>query len=86
MKKKILVVIVALLVLTTGCTKALTDGDNKRVINQETGQNLTANILCLPEDEKLLDQYKKYEKYLDVKLKDLPKCSNMKVYEKKSYK
>lgn len=85
MKKKILVVIVALLVLTTGCTKALTDGDNKRVINQETGQNLTANILCLPEDEKLLDQYKKYEKYLDVKLKDLPKCSNMKVYEKKSY-
>lgn len=84
MKKKLLVVI-ALIMLLTGCTKSLTDGDNNRVINEETGQNLTANILCLPEDETLLEQYKKYEKYMDVKLEDLPTCSNMKVYEKKAY-
>lgn len=85
MKKKLLVIIMTLLILTTGCTKTLTDGDNKRVINKETGQNLTANILCLPEDKQLLEQYKKYEKYLEVKLEDLPKCSNMKIYEKKAY-
>ena len=35
--KKILVVVVLLLTLTTGCTKYLSDKDNKRIINEETG-------------------------------------------------
>ena len=46
---------------------------------------IAANILCLPENEEILEQYKKYEEYMDVKLSDLPKCSNMKIYEKKAY-
>lgn len=81
MKKKYLCILLITLLLLTGCTKTLTDENNKRVINAETGQNLTSNILCLPEDEKILEQYKKYAENLD----DLPKCSNMKIYDKKFY-
>ena len=54
-------------------------------MDEKTGQSLSANILCLPENEEILEQYKKYEEYMDVKLSDLPKCSNMKIYEKKAY-
>lgn len=85
MKKKIAVIIAVVCLLTTGCTKTLTDGDKKPVMNTETGQNLTSNILCLPEDQNLLDKYKKYESSMEVKLEDLPKCTEMKVYEKKNY-
>ena len=63
MKKKIIIVICIILLTMTGCTKTLVDGDKKRVVNETTGQNLTSNILCLPEDEKLLDIYKENEKY-----------------------
>lgn len=85
MKKKIILIVCILLLTMTGCTKTLVDGDKKKVINENTGQNLTSNILCLPEDEELLEIYQKNEKYMDVKLSDLPKCTNMKVYESKSY-
>ena len=85
MKKKILLIICIVLLTMTGCTKTLVDGDKKRVINESTGQNLTSNILCLPEEKELLEIYKENEKYMDIKLEDLPKCSDMKVYENKSY-
>ena len=63
--KKITIIILLLLVCLTGCTKQLTDSDGKRIMNEETGQSLTGNILCLPEDEKLLTLYK--ENYDDKK-------------------
>ena len=85
MKKKIFIIVAIVLVTLTGCNKTLVDGDKKRVIDEKTGQSLSANILCLPEDEEILSNYQKYEKYMDVKLSDLPKCSAMKVYDKKSY-
>lgn len=85
MKKKIFIIVAIVLVTLTGCNKTLVDGDKKRVIDEKTGQSLSANILCLPEDEEILANYQKYEKYMDVKLSDLPKCSAMKVYDKKSY-
>lgn len=85
MKKKIIVVFAIIALTMTGCTKTLVDDNNKKVVNERTGQNLTANILCLPEDKELLSEYEKNEKNMDVKLSDLPKCTNMKVYEKKSY-
>lgn len=83
--KKITVIIILLLVCLTGCTKQLTDKDGKRIMNEETGQSLTGNILCLPEDKNLLNIYKENEKNMDIKLDDLKKCSNMKIYEKSSY-
>lgn len=85
MKKKIVVIVAIILLTMTGCTKTLVDGNKKTVVNEKTGQNLTANILCLPEDEALLAEYQKYENNMSVKLNDLPKCTNMKIYEKKSY-
>lgn len=85
MKKKIVVLFAIVLLILTGCTKYLSDDNNKRVVNEKTGQNLTANILCLPEDNKLLEEYKKYEKNLPIKIEELPKCTEMKIYEKKSY-
>ena len=85
MKKKIVVLSAIVLLTLTGCTKYLSDDNNKRVVNEKTGQNLTANILCLPEDNKLLEEYKKYEKNLPIKIEELPKCTEMKIYEKKSY-
>lgn len=85
MKKKIFIIVAIVLVTLTGCNKTLVDGDKKRVFDEKTGQSLSANILCLPEDEEILANYQKYEKYMDVKLSDLPKCSAMKVYDKKSY-
>ena len=85
MKKKICVIAAIILLTLTGCNKQLVDGDKKRVMDEKTGQSLSANILCLPENEEILEQYKKYEEYMDVKFSDLPKCSNMKIYEKKAY-
>lgn len=85
MKKKILVVVAIILVTLTGCTKTLTDDKNKRVVYEATGQNLTSNILCRPESQDLIDIYKQNEERMELKLDELPKCENMKVYEKKSY-
>ena len=85
MKKKIFIIVAIVLVTLTGCNKTLVDGDKRRVIDEKTGQSLSANILCLPENEEILANYQKYEEYMDVKLSDLPKCSAMKVYDKKAY-
>jgi YidC/Oxa1 family membrane protein insertase len=85
MKKKIVLIICIILLTMTGCTKTLVDGNKQKVINEETGQSLTSNILCLPESDELYKLYEDNEKYMTVKLEDLPKCSNMKIYENKSY-
>lgn len=73
-KWKVLLVIAALL-LTTGCTTTLMDGNKKAVKNPETGQSLTKNILCQPTDPKTI---KKYEEN-NVDIKKLPACTDFKV-------
>lgn len=85
MKKKnkmIKVLVVLTLVFSlTGCTKYLKQ-DGKNVRNEETGQNLTQNILCQPEGETLAiyEEYnEKAEKEDQINLKDLPKCENLKI-------
>ena len=73
-KRKIkskIIIVVMLLFLATGCTTTLVDKDNKAVQNPETGQSLTENILCQPENK----QTRKLYEENGVKLKDLPKCS-----------
>lgn len=75
MRKKIKILVVALiLILCTGCSPTLKDG-KEVVTNKETGQTLTSNIICKPSDEKLLETYTKYDDKLQVKLEDLPTCS-----------
>ena len=43
-----IVVILLLLLITTGCTTTLVDDDKQPVKNEQTGQNLTENIICQP--------------------------------------
>ena len=74
-KKKILIVLLLLIALTTGCTKTLTDGNKKAVVNKQTGQNLTANILCKPTDKNTIKQYEKYK----VNIEKLPDCEDFKI-------
>lgn len=85
MKKKIAIVIALVLVLMTGCTKTMVGDNKKRIENSMTGQALTSNIICKPETEGLYNTYKENEKYMEFKLEDLPKCSEMNIYESKSY-
>ena len=71
MKKKFKYgLLIALLVLTTGCTTYLKDKDGKPITNPTTGQSLTENILCRPTDEETIKLY--LESGYD--LSNLPSC------------
>ena len=84
-KRKIGILLIILVFMLTGCTKYISDDNNKRISNEATGQSLPSNILCQPTDEKLLKIYEKYEEKLEIKVKDLPKCENLKIYDSKNY-
>lgn len=66
--KKILVVLVLTVMLTTGCTRSFKDKDTNTVY--------TENILCKPTNEESL---KAYESNENVDLDKLPKCEDLKV-------
>lgn len=70
-KKKIILVLISVLMLT-GCTTTLKDKDNKTVVNTETGQSITENIICKPTDESVIKIYE--ENGVDIKV--LPSCNN----------
>ncbi len=67
--------VLCLFILTTGCTKVLTDKNNKPVKNELTGQNLTENILCKPTNKESLKTYKENK----VNIDKLPDCKNFKI-------
>lgn len=69
-KKKIILVLISILMLT-GCTTTLKDKDNKTVVNTETGQSITENIICKPTDENVTKIYEEN----GVDIKDLPSCN-----------
>ncbi len=78
-------IIVMLLLLTTGCGANDYLKDGKKIVKYEkTGQNLPSNILCKPTDKELLKVYKKYDKQLKIKLDKLPECKNFKINSNKS--
>ena len=79
MKNKIVKIFLITFVLMslTGCTKVLKDENKKPVKNEETGQNLTENILCRPENK---ESIKKYEEN-DIDIKELPKCEEMSIVD-----
>ena len=75
-KNKIkIITIIMLLLLTTGCTKQLTDENNKAVKNPTTQQTLTKNIICQPTDKESIKAYKDN----GVDIKKLPECEDFKV-------
>lgn len=77
MKKRITKVLALFLIVIslTGCTTYLKDNDKKTVKNKETGQNLTKNILCQPEDKETIKMYNKYHQDIEK----LPKCSEFNI-------
>ncbi|MEG0994528.1 MAG: YidC/Oxa1 family membrane protein insertase [Bacilli bacterium] len=72
---KIALVLIAVILLT-GCTQILQDKNNKAIVNPETGQSLTKNIVCRPTNKKVIEVYNKQDKNI---LKDLPSCKDFKV-------
>ena len=74
-KIRVLLVIFLLLLLTTGCTKTLTDDNKKPVKNEATGQTLTENILCKPTNKETAKIYTDN----GVNIKKLPECKNFKI-------
>ena len=65
--KKIILIFIACFCLT-GCTKYISDDNNKRIINEETGQSLPSNILCKPTTSELDEIYNKYLGDCDIKV------------------
>ena len=74
-KIKVILIIFLLLISMTGCTKQLTDSNNKAVKNETTGQTLTKNILCKPTNKETIKIYENNK----VNLKKLPECKDFKV-------
>jgi len=62
--------------LLVACTKYLSDDNKKKIVNEVTGQSLTSNILCLPEDEDLLKIYEENKANMDVDFDSLRPCSS----------
>ena len=74
-KKFKLLIILGLLLVSTGCTTVLTDENNKPVKDETTGQNLTENILCQPTNKDTIKLYKEN----GVKVEKLPTCEEFKI-------
>ena len=74
-QKTKIILILLILLLTTGCTKTLTDSKNKPFKDNVTGQSLTQNILCKPTNKNTIKIYEKNK----VKVEKLPDCDNFKV-------
>ena len=75
-KLKVLVImLISVCFLSTGCTKTLVGKDNKAVKNEVTGQNLTENILCKPTNKETIKAYKKNK----VNIDKLPECDNFQI-------
>ena len=75
--KKGLIILLAAVLLLTGCTKTLTDSDKKPVKNEETGRALTENVLCRPTDEKSIELYTEH----GIEIEKLPKCESFKPFK-----
>ena len=81
MKKKTkYFLLLLLLIVTTGCTTYLKGSDGKPVVNNETGQSLTENILCRPTEKEAIKLYEEN----NYDLSKLPHCvcKSKKVEEK----
>ena len=74
-KIKVILIMFLLLISMTGCTKQLTDSNNKAVKNETTGQTLTKNILCKPTNKETIKIYEDNK----VNLKKLPECKDFKI-------
>ena len=78
--KKVLVLVVTILLLLTGCTKQLKDADGKVVTDQKTKQTLVENVLCKP-----VELEGTYKDAIEKKKKDYKKMYDDGELAKKDY-
>ena len=79
------ILLVCLLMLTTGCGNKNYILDSKKQPVTVQGQVVQKNIFCRPsEGTEMYEVYKKYSKQMDIKLKDLPTCDNFKINSNKT--
>ncbi len=71
-QKKIvkLIMVVLCVMLLSGCTKQLKDKDKNVIVNKETGQSITENIICKPTNKEVIKIYEKNK----VEISKLPSC------------
>lgn len=74
-RNKLIILLLFVLFVSAGCTKQLTDSNDKVVKNPTTGQSLTENILCRPTDEETIDLYVNN----GINLEELPTCKDFNV-------
>ena len=74
-KRKKIITVLLCVILLTGCTKTLKDDSNKVVRNEITGQSITSNILCKPENKDTIKIYEEHE----IDIEKLPSCKKMKI-------
>ncbi len=79
--KKLLIVVIALMFLITGCTKQFKDAEGKVIQDETTKQTLVENILCKPVDLK-----DTYEEAIEEKKNDLDKLLEDGEISKKEHK
>ena len=79
--KKLLIVVIGLVLLLTGCTKQMKDVDGKVVQDKTTKQALVENILCRPVELK-----ESYEKAIEEKKEAYDKLLKEDEITKKEYK
>ena len=79
--KKLLIVVIGLVFLLTGCTKQFKDADGKVVQDETTKQALVENILCKP-----VDLEKSYEKAIEEKKEAYDKLLEEDEITKKEHK
>ena len=68
-----LAILCSSILILTGCVQALRDDDNNAVQNPDTGQNLTANIICQPTEADVIALYEENNKNID----ELPVCEDV---------
>ncbi len=69
--KKILILILAILFLSTGCTKSF--------IDEESEKQYTKNILCQPTTEEVREIYIKNQETTKINIEELSTCDDFKV-------
>ena len=84
MKKFRAILVLLVVLLTTGCGSAIKDDKKKLVVYKETGQSIQNNILCKPTNKDLLELYTKYDKQLKISIQKLHEYKNKKITSNKS--
>ena len=73
--KKILILLVCMMFVLTGCTKTLKGEDNKVITYEKTGQSLTKNILCKPTNKEVVEIYREN----GIKVDKLVECKDFRI-------